>query len=305
MDIRSYQMFQVLAQTLHFGRTASHCNLSASAVSRQLQRLESQVGQALVERDNRQVRLTPAGRHFLEYARNAVSEWQQLRSDLDASSASLMGEISVFGSVTATYGLLTRILPNMQENHPGIEVKLRTGDQADAIDRVQQGQDDSAIVAVPHELPARLTCLHLQRTPLRLIGPTAASALTRTLDRYQNRNEEPDWSEIPVVLAERGLARTRFLERMKKLGVTPNIYAQVAGHEAVVSMVSLGLGVAVVPELVIEHSPGQDTVRQLNHLTDLEPFSLGLCAQEERLGDPLLQALWKCAEETFPQSVGG
>lgn len=294
-------MFLSLAQTLHFGRTASQNDLSPSAVSRHLQRLEAHVGQVLVERDNRQVQLTPAGRHFQEYARKAVNDWQQIRADLDASNASLTGEVSVFGSVTASYSMLSQILPAMRDSHPGIEIKLRTGDQAEAMDRVVDGLEDSAIIAVPDKLPRKLSCLPLRRTPLVLIGPTIPSALTTILDQLHISREEPDWRSLPVVLAERGLARTRFLERMRQLKCEPKIYAQVAGHEAVVSMVSLGFGIAVVPALVIEHSPIRDTIRTLPYMQDLAPFELGLCAHEERLSDPLLNAFWHCAAHSYPQ----
>ncbi len=301
LDIRAYKVFINLAQTLHFGRTASQSALSPSAVSRHLQRLEAHVGQVLVERDNRQVRLTPAGRHFLEYARKAVDQWQKLKADLDTNTAKLNGEVSVFGSVTANYSMLSKILPAMRDTHPGIDIKLRTGDQADALERVMNGTEDSAIIAIPAQLPKKLACLPLRRTPLCLIAPTTPSSLTSHIDEILAQSGEPDWSSIPIVLAERGLARTRFLDRMNELQCEPRIYAQVAGHEAVVSMVSLGFGIAVVPSLVIEHSPIRNTVRVLPYMKNLDPFELGLCAQEERLNDPLLSAFWNCAAETYPQ----
>lgn len=302
MDIRAYRVFLNLAQTLHFGRTAAQTNLSASAVSRHLQRLEGQVGQVLIERDNRQAQLTPAGRHFLEYARKAIDDWQKLRSDLDINTAGLNGEVSVFGSVTASYSMFSQILPAMRDAHPGIEIKVRTGDQAEALERVIDGIDDSAIIAVPQSLPKKLASLPLRRTPLCLIGPTNPCPLTNTLNEYLKTDKQLDWNKLPVVLAERGLARTRFLERMKALKYEPRIYAQVAGHEAVVSMVSLGFGVAVVPALVIEHSPIRQTVRILPYMNDLAPFDIGLCAHEERLRDPLLNAFWNCAADSYPQA---
>lgn len=260
------------------------------------------MGQVLIERDNRQVQLTPAGRHFLDYARKAIDDWQQMRADLDASQDTLTGEVSVFASVTASYSMLSQILPAMRDAHPSIEMKLRTGDQAEAMDRVVSGADDSAIIAVPDKLHTKLACLPLRRTPLCLIGPNTPSALTRTLDQLRQDNREPDWNKLPFVLAERGLARERFLERMKELNVEPKIYAHVAGHEAVVSMVSLGFGIAIVPYLVIEHSPIRDTIRMLPYLQDLAPFELGLCAHKERLSDPLLSAFWNCASDSYPQA---
>jgi LysR family positive regulator for ilvC len=303
MDMKTLQIFLHLADSLHFGQTATHCNLTPSAISRQLQRLEEDIGHKLFERNNRQVGLTPAGRHFQDYAHKALNDWQQVRADLNANHTRLHGEVSLFGSVTASYSMLTQILSKMRETCPGIELKLRTGDQADGVERVLTGQDDSAIVATPAILPDKLAFLSLRTTPLRLIGPKTPSVLSQQIDHIIAQNSEPNWAEIPMVLAERGLAREQLLTRLSELGEKPNIYAQVAGHEALVSMVSLGFGVAVVPELVIEHSPKRDTVRILPWLTDLQPFTLSLCALKAHIKDPLLKALWDCAQQTHPQRL--
>jgi LysR family positive regulator for ilvC len=303
MDMKTLQIFLHLADSLHFGQTAKHCNLSPSAISRQLQRLEDDIGHQLFERNNRQVSLTPAGRHFQDYANRATDDWRQVRADLNTSHTRLHGEVSLFGSVTASYSLLTQILSKIRKTCPGIELKLRTGDQADGIERVLSGQDDSAIVATPKILPDKLAFLPLRTTPLRLIGPKTPSALSRQIDQIITSNTAPNWTEIPMVLAERGLAREQLLTHLKKRGEKPNIYAQVAGHEAVVSMVSLGFGVAVVPELVIEHSPKRDTVRVLPWLSNLQPFTLSLCALKARTKDPLLKAVWDCAQQSHPQSA--
>lgn len=299
MDIRDCQLFIQLANTQHFGKVASAMHLSPSAISRQLQRLEMDVGKKLVERDSRQVRLTPAGRHFLEYAYQTVYAWQQLKRDLSDDPQTISGELSVYGSVTASFSLLSQILPVLRTRYPGVELKLRTGDQADGIERVLNNNEDCAIAAQPEVLPKPLQFLVLQQSPLYLIGPTMNCVLSQRLDEALAASANPDWEQLPVILAEHGLARERFLQRLKQLNRYPPIYAQVAGHEAVVAMVSLGFGVAVVPELVIEHSPRQDTIRILPWLDDLQPFMIGLCARQERLADPLLQAFWESAELAF------
>lgn len=296
MDIRDCQLFIQLASTQHFGKVANAAHLSPSAVSRQLQRLETEVGKKLIERDNRHVRLTPAGRHFLDYAYQTVQAWQQLKRALSDDPQTISGELSVYGSVTASFSLLSQILPVLRTRYPGVELKLRTGDQADGIERVLNNSEDCAIAAQPDILPSQLQFLALQQSPLYLIGPTMNCSLSQRLEEASAVNIPLDWTQIPVILAEHGLARERFLQRLRQLNLHPMIYAQVAGHEAVVAMVSLGFGVAVVPELVIKHSPRQDTIRILPWLDDLEPFRIGLCARQERLADPLLQAFWQSAQ---------
>jgi LysR family positive regulator for ilvC len=301
MDIRACQVYLRLAETRHYGRAAAQSSLSPSAVSRHIQRIEQTLGQQLVERNNRSVRLTPAGQRFASYAQRVLDEWQNLRQDLAASERELRGAVTVFGSVTASYSLLAAVLPEVGQHYPGIEVKLRTGDQADGIARILDGAEDTAIIARPDKLPARVSFQPMQLTPLVFIGPVGGSALAATLDDAIRARTEPDWSRLPLVLAERGLARERLLERLRQSHIQPPVYAQVAGHEAVVSMVSLGLGVALVPRLVIDHSPKNQIVRVLPWLDDLAPFELGLCALTTRLADPVVQAFWRASEIAYPQ----
>jgi LysR family positive regulator for ilvC len=272
MDIRACQVYLRLAETRHYGRAAAQSSLSPSAVSRHIQRIEQTLGQQLVERNNRSVRLTPAGQRFASYAQRVLDEWQNLRQDLAASERELRGAVTVFGSVTASYSLLAAVLPEVGQHYPGIEVKLRTGDQADGIARILDGAEDTAIIARPDKLPARVSFQPMQLTPLVFIGPVGGSALAATLDDAIRARTEPDWSRLPLVLAE-----------------------------AVVSMVSLGLGVALVPRLVIDHSPKNQIVRVLPWLDDLAPFELGLCALTTRLADPVVQAFWRASEIAYPQ----
>ncbi|MEM6986946.1 MAG: HTH-type transcriptional activator IlvY [Pseudomonadota bacterium] len=294
MDERSAQVFLTLAETLHFGRTARRCNLSASAVSRVIQRVEDETGHLLFSRDNRSVQLTPAGRQVHALVAQHTAQWAQLRSALSDQGVGLVGEISLYASVTASYSVLADILPALRRSHPGIELKLHTGDQADGVERVRAGVDDCAVVALPDRLPTGLAFTPLLESPLRLYGPKSGP-LAEALAREVAAANEPDWSVIPVVLAEHGLARDRWLARFKSRGVVPSVYAQVAGHEAVVSVVSLGFGVAVVPELVIAHSPVAAAIQALPWFDDLTPFTIGLCVQQRRLRDPLLTALWRQA----------
>jgi len=73
----------------------------------------------------------------------------------------------------------------------------------------------------------------------------------------------------------------------------PKIYASVAGHEAIVPMVALGCGVALLPDVVIKHSPVANQVSYLNLKKPIEPFELGICVQKKRLQEPIIKAFWE------------
>jgi LysR family positive regulator for ilvC len=74
--------------------------------------------------------------------------------------------------------------------------------------------------------------------------------------------------------------------------VLPDIYAQVAGNEAIVSMVSLGFGIGVVPRIVLDNSPLAERVEVLDVRPALAPYEVGLFALEKRLASPLISAFW-------------
>jgi LysR family positive regulator for ilvC len=293
VDTRSLRNFVNLADSLHFGRASEAGHVSPSALSRSIRRLEQEAGAVLFERNNRSVSLTHAGRLFLDYARNALGDWDAIRNTLMEASGELHGEISMFCSVTASYSFLFDILTRFRRDHPRIEIKLHTGDPEEAVARVQSGNEDIAIGARPAALPNGMAFRLITISPLVFI---AAKGDERHASEADRQFKPTDWSETPMILPERGLARRRADEWFRKRGLTPNIYAQVAGNEAIVSMVSLGFGTGVVPRIVLDNSPLADTVRVVNLRPELEPYEVGLFTLEKRLVSPLISAFWSQLE---------
>jgi len=289
MDTRSLKQFVNLADSLHFGRASEAGHVSPSALSRSIKRLENEVGAALFVRNNRNVSLTHAGSLFLGYARDSLSAWDSIRNTLMEESGELHGEISMYCSVTASYSFLFEILARFRREHPRIEIKLHTGDPEDAITRVLSGEEDIAIGARPDYLKAGLAFKSVAVSPLVFI---AAKTDADTLRQVKMPLDPASWADRPMILPERGLARTRVDEWFRALGVPANIYAQVAGNEAIVSMVSLGFGVGVVPQIVLDNSPLADTVRVLDITPGLEAYDVGLFTLEKKLASLLIKAFW-------------
>lgn len=295
MDTRELELFIVLAETLHFGQAAERMHLSPSAISRSLQRMELEIGQRLFDRDKRSVRLTDTGQALLLYARQELQQWRGFVESLQPDYQLLHGEISLFCSVTAAYSLLSRLLSSFRVRYPAIELKLHTGDQADGLEHVLSGQEDLSIVALPDKLPKKVVAQTLVQSPLLFIAPAFACGVS---DLVSANNV--DWAKIPLILSERGLARQSVDAWCRQQGIKPNVYAQVSGHEAIVAMVGLGLGVGVVPELVLLNSPQREMIRSLDVQPALVPFSVGMCVLEQRLENPLVRAFWDSARSTTP-----
>lgn len=289
MDFRQLRQFVQLAETLHFGRASAASHISPSALSRSIRQLEGEVATTLFERDNRSVRLTRQGETFLAWARETLTGWDAIRHTLQEQSGTLQGEVSLYCSVTASYSFLFELLSRLRRDHPQIEIKLHTGDPEDAMARVMAGSEDIAIGARPDALPAGLAFKPITRSQLVFI----ASARHRA--RHELERPRPDpagWAATPMILPESGLARQRLERWFRDLGTVPLIYAQVAGNEAIVSMVSLGFGVGLVPRIVLDNSPLAAEVRVLDVRPALAPYEVGLFTLEKNLRSPLVRAFW-------------
>jgi len=280
MDIRTLKLFQHLAHSLHFSRTASAMYVSPSTLSRAIQRLEEECGATLLTRDNRTVKLTAIGKQMLGFCDHFLSEWQDLQQSINAQNAALHGELSIFCSVTASFSHLPRLLDGFNTQYPQVEIKLITGDPAEAEQRVLSQNVDIAIAIHTPDFPPELTFREIDQIPLMLIIPNTSNI---------NHWKSIDWQTTPFILPDSGPSHSMVHEWFKRQHLNPIIYAHVAGNEAIVSMVALGCGIGIVPKVVVEHSIVSDRIRALE-LPNIEPYRLGVCCLATRSSEAAISA---------------
>lgn len=290
MDIRSAQLFQHLASSLNFSKTSEQLYVSPPTLTRVIQRLEQELGVELFYRDKRSVRLTAAGQRFQQFVRRWLDEWHQLQVDLQLASAELTGEIRLFCTVTASYSHLPAILDRFRLMCPKAEIKLTTGDAASAIEKIRLDEADIALAAHPSSLPANLAFRSIASLPVMLIAPAMPCKVNDLLQQHPI-----PWHEVPMIMPEHGPARSRFDRWLQDLGILPHVVAKVDGHEAMVSMVALGTGIALVAEAVVSQSPVKDRIRVVDLPYRFEPFDLGVCMLAKREQEPLIKAFWQVA----------
>ena len=288
MDLRTAQTYLTLCETLHFGKTSEEHHMSTSSLSRMISKLEDGLGIKLFERNNRTMRLTPEGKILQSHAKSQVDQWRALENELKRQQKELTGEVSLYCSVTASHSFLYNILSNFRDLHPRVRLKIHTGDPAQGLNRVINNREDIAIIARPVDLPSDIAFRRITTTQLILICPKDSDITPSTMT-------PASWSSIPLILPETGIVRdsvNRWFERMK---VKPNIYAQVAGHEGIASMVSLGLGAGVIPQIVLENTPLKESITT-HSVKELGECDVGLCLMTHRLAEPLINSLWATAE---------
>lgn len=292
MEFQDLKLFIDLAENKNFAKTAGQHYMSPSTLSRQIKRLEEELGEPLLLRDNRKVSLTYAGELFLQFAYPQWQQWLSLKQQFRSNQQELQGELRLFCSVTAAYSHLPQMLEKFRLRYPKVEIQLTTGDPAMALEIIQRQQVDLALAGRPAHLPQNVIFHHIDDITLSLIAPRVACVTTQLLQ------ETPiDWQKIPFILPVEGPARQRIDQWFQQKKIKhPKIYATVSGHEGIVSMVALGCGVALLPDIVIQNSPLNLQVSNLEIDTPVQPFDLGICVQKNLLNLPLVSAFWQMLE---------
>lgn len=291
VNIRSFKLYLHLCDSLNFSHTAAQMHLSPSTLSRAIQRLEEEVGCRLLERDNRCLALTQAGKEFKQFAQQSLHQWQALQNRLSPDKH-LVGKLNLYCTVTAAYSHLPPLLDKFRQQQPLVEINLITGDAAHAVNYIQQAKADIAIAARPELLPTNLHFSMIDSVPLQLSIPQIP-CLSQQLAQQKNIG----WEQLPFILPELGPVRQRCDTWFKQMQLKPKIYAQATGHEAITSMVALGLGISILPTAVLTHSPVKDRIGTLVSPVPIAPLLLGCCCKKQKKDDNIIAAFLQLIDE--------
>lgn len=281
MDYFELEAFYVLSKTLHFARTAEKIHLSPSALSRLIARLESETGVTLLHRDTRQVQLTQEGSAFAQFARDALHQKENLLSGFSVSDSEVSGTLRLYASVTACYSILPSFIEKISAQHPNIILSIETGDPAGAAEALRSGRCDLAVSAIPQTgkdgldssdssspLFSSFDCVKIQTTPLVFTAKKGS--------RFEGLSQEDIYTKAHFILPKAGLARKRFDRRIRESAVKPVIAAETAGNEAVLALTALGLGIGLVPRIVLENGPfSQGLIQYPEPYCGLGSYSIG------------------------------
>jgi LysR family positive regulator for ilvC len=137
-------------------------------------------------------------------------------------------------------------------------------------------------------MPAGIVSRVLLSTPVVFVGPKIIGPVSEAIER-----RVIDWSTLPIVLPAHGLAREYWDQWIDRRGIAPNVYSEIEGHEAILSLVALGCGVGVVPRLVVEKSALRDRISEFAVKPSLRSFRIGLCVRDRSLSNPVVGAVWE------------
>lgn len=240
MDVRELRSFVLLAEQLHFGRAADLLHLSQPALTKQIRRMEDELGAALFERNKQGTALSRFGELFLRDARQTVQSFDGMMDRAKRVSKGEAGRLNI-GFGFHTFELVPRLIVKLREIAPGIEVSLRDMSTAEQLRALEAGRIDLGFLRPP--LPKGFKKLPVVRDRLALVS-SAVSKLPANATLKDCRDE-------PFVALSEERApgfHQHMLKACGKYGFYPKIVQQVPELTTALALVRAGLGVAVIPE---------------------------------------------------------
>ncbi|WP_448190687.1 LysR substrate-binding domain-containing protein [Azospirillum sp. sgz301742] len=153
VTLRQLRYLVAVADTLHFGRAAERCHVSQPSLSAQIQQLEDTLGVQLVERTQRRVLLTAAGRDAVARARRILGEMTDLAAAARSAGVPLGGELRLGAIPTLAPYYLPRVLPALRRDHPELKLFLREDLTGRLLDALKAGTLDALLLALPVDEP--------------------------------------------------------------------------------------------------------------------------------------------------------
>lgn len=274
--------FLNLSKTLHFAKTSQNVNLSPSALSRLISRLEDETGTILLDRNNRGVALTKQGIDFATFAKTCLEKQEDLFESFKNQNDEISGTLRVYASVTACYTIMPPFLKTLAEKYPQIQLSIETGDPAGAIPAIREGRADVAVAAIPKKDSEDgligLDAIPVRRSPLVFAASVGGP--------YENLEGSPQdiISTVPLILPKTGLARARFDQWISSRNVKTKIAAETEGNEAIMALVQLGLGIGLVPQIVLTNGPYTNGFTSHAALNSLGYYEIGFIQKTQFSG---------------------
>lgn len=255
MNILKYMAFIRTVEYGSFTKAAEILNYSQSGISRMIHDLEREWKVVLLERNRAGVRLTSDGMKLLPFAKNLCSEYQKLQTQVDELNGLQSGliRIGTFSSVATHW--LPNIIREFQKDYPNIDYELLLGDYTEIEEWIADGRVDCGFLRLPTH--PDFETIFLEQDKLMVILP------------QQHPLAESEYFPVtalcndPFMLLEKG-AKAEVSEIFERCNVTPQVHFTTWDDYAIMSMVESGLGISILPQLILKRVPYRLVAKELD-----------------------------------------
>lgn len=254
MNIQKYMAFIKTVEYGSFTKAAEALSYSQSGISRMINDLEKEWKVSLLERGRAGVRLTSDGLKLLPYAKSVCDEYQKLHMQVDELNGLQSGliRIGTFSSVATHW--LPNIIKKFQKDYPNIDYELLSGDYLEIETWIMEGRVDCGFLRLPTH--PDLETIFLEQDKLLVILPEHHPLAD--CERFPVTALCDD----PFMLLEKG-GKGEVSKIFERCNVTPNVHFTTWDDYAIMSMVESGLGISILPKLILKRNPYRIVVKEL------------------------------------------
>lgn len=246
MEFKRLTYFVAVAEELHFGHAATRLNMAQPPLSRQIAQLENDLGVLLFDRSRSQIRLTQAGEAMLAHSRDILSRLDGAYREVALIGKGGAGRLRIAFVGSATHGLLPNLIKSFRSHFPGVELALSAMNNAEQKNALIQREIDIGIARPSLDDKAfRSTLLHHEalilavpdNSPLNNRDPILLNELGGETFILYPRRPRPSFAD-------------HILSVCLKAGFQPRETVVAQDYQTAISLVSVGVGVSIVPETV-------------------------------------------------------
>lgn len=234
-----------LHRTMHFGKAAEECAVSQSTLSSGIQELETLLGITLVERTKRNVMFTPLGLDIVGRATEILNSVNDLTQLAARTKAPLSGPMTLGVIPTVAPFILPKIMPDLRQNFPDLELSLVEAKSADLCEKLRAGEIDLVLYALP------FSCGHLEELPL--FDDPFLAIYPKGYDGVEKLTLDDLKGESVLLLDEGHCLRDHALSacRLMEKDATSKALAGTSLY-TIVQMVASGFGMSLIPLMAVE-----------------------------------------------------
>ncbi len=254
-NLQKYLSFVKAVEYGSFTRAAEILNYTQSGISRMIADLEKEWGITLLERCKNGVRPTSDGMKLLPYIQELCCDFSKLKMQADELKGLQSGliRIGTFSSVATHW--LPNIIKEFQKDYPNIDYELLLGDYTEIEEWIRTGRVDCGFLRLPAR--AEFETVFLEKD--RLLAVIPENHPLKDCDKFPIRA----LCDEPFMLLEKG-AKAEISEIFERNNLKPNVKFTTWDDYAVMSMVESGLGIAILPELILKRIPYRVIAKELD-----------------------------------------
>ncbi len=263
MNLEQLQSFVEVARIGHFTRAAAYLHLAQPSLSRQISTLEADLGATLFNRARGNITLTDAGEALLPLAGRMLADAETVRHEMQELAGLSTGRVRLGATPTLCISIVAEVLTAFHGQYPGIELHLSERGSRGLLKDLAGGTLDLALITTSEELTGPSTSL--SRLPLLVEELVVISATHGSLLESDRPLTLVELAALPqITFHESYDLRAATMQAFNDAGLRPKVVLEGAEMDAVLRCVERGLGVAVVPAMVLVDRPGLRSVRLID-----------------------------------------